>query len=608
MNRRLNIIKYFFFCCFGITILTVGNAQDIDTVILPDIIVQEGRLEIPVSDVSRDIVVLTKKDISAMPVESVTELLSYLAGVEIRQRGVHGVQADISIRGGNFEQVLVLINGIKMIDPQTGHHSLSLPLDMEAIERVEVLVGSAARIYGQNAYSGAVNIVTKKPKSSYFKTGLAAGKYHSWDANLSGAWVKSKHQHLFTLSRKSSDGYRYNTDYEIYNAFYQMTAGDFRLYSGLTSRKFGANGFYASPDYKDQYEEVLTNMAALEYHKIWKSVVLKPKLYWRHNKDHYLFIRSKPEIFENNHVSDIFGIEVNANLHSKWGETAMSIELQAVNLNSDNLGNRGRHVFSTMWEHRFTILNDKLDIRPGVLWSHFTDFGDFFYPGLDVGYSILSNLKIFANTGYANRVPTYTEMYYHSPANKGNEYLKPEKAFFAEAGVKWKDEHWKGKLSGFYRRSHGAIDWVKTNPAEPWQVINMGQDKNSGITLDLAYHFERENSGFAGSAYAAYSAMSYMPSSSLMTKYGNQAIRNQLILGIDTRLATYFRANLIYRLLDRYILTDYAVLDARLSYKKKKWGINVDVTNILDEKYKETNLVVMPGRWWRLGIFVKFGE
>jgi iron complex outermembrane receptor protein len=81
--------------------------------------------------------------------------------MDIRRRGANGVQSDVSFRGSSFEQVLLLINGIRMNDSQTGHNSLNLPVDLGDVERIEVIKGPAARRFGQNAYAGAINIITK---------------------------------------------------------------------------------------------------------------------------------------------------------------------------------------------------------------------------------------------------------------------------------------------------------------------------------------------------------------------------------------------------------------------------------------------------------------
>ena len=95
------------------------------------------------SDQLRVVMSIDKTTIAQMPVQTVQELLNNLPGLDVRQRGGSGVQADISMRGGTFDQVLILLNGVAISDPQTGHHTLNLPIDLNMVERVEILQGGA---------------------------------------------------------------------------------------------------------------------------------------------------------------------------------------------------------------------------------------------------------------------------------------------------------------------------------------------------------------------------------------------------------------------------------------------------------------------------------
>src|SRR5690606_7077169 len=132
-----------------------ANAQtDTTTQKLDEIIIQENRIQIPFSKQSRNISLVDRQQIETTPARSLPEVLTFVPGVDVRQRGVTGIQADIGIRGGSFEQTLMLLNGIKLSDPQTGHHMMNVPVPLVNVDRVEVLKGPASRIFGQNAYTG----------------------------------------------------------------------------------------------------------------------------------------------------------------------------------------------------------------------------------------------------------------------------------------------------------------------------------------------------------------------------------------------------------------------------------------------------------------------
>ena len=100
---------------------------------LQDVIVTASRAPISFSDLTRSVIVIDSSDIKETPVNSIQDLLQYTSGVDIKQRGVDGVQADASIRGGTFEETLILIDGVKMSDPQTAHHNLNLPISLDNV-------------------------------------------------------------------------------------------------------------------------------------------------------------------------------------------------------------------------------------------------------------------------------------------------------------------------------------------------------------------------------------------------------------------------------------------------------------------------------------------
>lgn len=237
---------------------TVIFAKQDTSRLLQDVVIHSNRIQTGFDQTASSVIVILAADIKQSAALSVPDLLHYYAGVDIRQRGANGVQADASIRGSTFDQVLILINGIKISDPQTGHHSLNLPVDIENIERIEILKGPSARIYGQNAFAGAINIITKSPDDSYIKVQAQAGAYGLGGIRLAASMAKEKVKQYISASRDFSDGYQYNTDYVISNLFYQSevptTVGKVNVMGGFTDRSFGANGFYASPANMDQYE------------------------------------------------------------------------------------------------------------------------------------------------------------------------------------------------------------------------------------------------------------------------------------------------------------------------------------------------------------------
>ncbi len=172
------------------------------------------RIEVGKTDNSISMLTISNEEIKQSTATNISELLQQVAGIDIRRRGAEGMQADLYIRGGSFDQTLLLIDGIKVEDPQTGHHTMNMTIPLEVIEKIEIIKGSASRIYGQNAFTGAVNIITKKEIKNDFSMEISNGSFNQKRGGFTIQKELKSSEILFNYSRKESDGYRYNTDYE----------------------------------------------------------------------------------------------------------------------------------------------------------------------------------------------------------------------------------------------------------------------------------------------------------------------------------------------------------------------------------------------------------
>jgi vitamin B12 transporter len=576
---------------------------------LPEITVQENRLAIPLSDQTRSVEVVTKAQIEAAPVQSVAELLQYVAGVDIRRRGVDGVQADVSVRGSTFDQVLILVNGVKLADPQTGHHALNLPFRLENIERIEVVKGPSARVFGQNAFAGAINIITQTPKESFIDIQVQGGSFQTGGVSLAASLPKGNYQQYFSVNRDFSQGYRKNTDYNITNLMYQssvdLNGSELRFFTGFTERAFGANGFYASPANTEQYEEIQTSLAYLEYEHQRKQWTFTPRISWRRNQDEYIFIRSNPSIYRNLHLGNTLSLEVNAANQNAWGQTGLGGELQRVWLVSNNLGTRTRNAAFLFAEHRFRFLQDRIHVTPGVSMNYFSDFGPFFFPGIDLGWDITSGITAFYNAGNTYRIPTFTDLYYEDQANLGNPELEPESAFAQEVGARGQYKGLSWQVSGFRREGTNLIDWTRQSDTLQWQPSNIGEVDMQGVDLSVQAYFPilMPGQNFLQRFSLAYTYIDAETGQidAPFSRYVLENLEHQFISSLEVRWFKNLHHTFVFRFTDRVTLADYYLMDSRLQWKGENFRIFAEVSNLLDVEYTETNLVPMPGRWFRLG-------
>ncbi len=600
---RLIILLIFSFSIFN------SFAQQDTVRQLNEVVIQGNRIQPAFNELSAIVIVISPADIKKSPAISIADLLHYQAGVDIRQRGANGVQADAGIRGSTFEQVLILINGVKMSDPQTGHHALNLPVDIENIERIEILKGPAARVFGQNAFAGAINIITKNPDQSFLKVRALAGDYGLGGGRFSVAMKNEKAAHYFSAGRDFSAGYKYNTDYIMNNFFYQSELktkkGKVNIMGGFTDRAFGANGFYAQPINTDQYEEIQTSIAAISYQKkVNDHQTLNHRLYWRRNQDKYLFLRNNPPAYRNLHLSNVIGYELNTTIKNSLGITGLGIDINSVWLSSNNLGQRQRTVATFFAEHRFSFLNDRFDFTPGFQLNYYSDFGLNAFPGAELGYKLTDKLKMFSTVGYTYRVPSYTDLYYKDPANLGNANLKPEYAIAYEAGLKLFDIEWlSGQASYFYRQGNQIIDYVKNNSTDPWQAENLVNINAQGVDANIAI---TPNEWLKKLTIGYTSVSATKGQETNFSKYALDNLANQFTANLLLQYTDKLYHSINYRYSDRVSLANYWVIDTRIGWQENKWSVFIDATNLFDTTYTETNLVVMPGRWIKGGISYTF--
>ena len=560
----------------------------------------QGRfLSIPYNEVNENVTVITKQQIQNSPATSIDELLQFYSGLDVKRRGSNGVQSDITIRGSSFEQVLILVNGIRMNDSQTGHNTFNIPFDISAVERVEIMKGSSAKLYGQNVYAGVINIVTKSSSEEQVTVKAQGGDFKTYDLSAAATFGTEKFTNLFTISNGASDGYRFNTDYQIRNFFYQnklkLNDGSLSLQAGFSEKKFGANGFYASKTAINQYEEAQASVVSLQYQQRFGKLSVNSSVYWRRGQDMYLFIRENPSYYRNMHIGNNVGGTVNATYESSLGTTGIGVDYRKEYLVSSNLGDRQRDVTQVFFDHQFRFFNQKLEINPGASWANYSG-ANFFYPGMDVGYIFGPNHKVFGAVSKGFRIPTFTDLYYKSPAEIGNPNLVPESAVSSELGYRFQNEKILAKISGFIRDTNNGIDWLKETPASPWKAENVGEIHLRGFETEFRHQL------FPFLNYRlGYTYLDNRYKKEELSRYALQNLRHQLVAQVDVKFLKFFSNQLIYKYSERVNLGSYNILDEQINFRHKDLNFYVLINNLTNAKYVETNLVPMPGRWFHIG-------
>ena len=602
--------KYFvaFFFIYSLIVNAQENKQNTDT--LNEVIVNSSRIDLPFKKNSRTIEIITSEDLKKSGVSNVADALQQIAGIDIRRRGTNGMQADLYIRGGGFDQTLLLIDGIKVDDAQTGHHTMNLALPIEVIKRIEIIKGPAARVFGQNAFTGAVNIITKDLPDSALSLKVQAGSYGQVSTGVTAGLSLKESSHLVYFSKNTSEGYRYNTDFDNQNFVLKSTFNKIKLpismLISLSDRSFGANGFYASPAAINQYE--VTKASLVGFSTVIKkgNFTWKPKVYWRRNQDEYIYVRSNPSIYRNLHISNKIAAELNGSYASNLGITGFGIETAKVYLSSNNLGDNNRFLSTLFLEHRLALLDNKLDITPGVALTYFSDFKFFAFPGIDVGYQLLDNLRAYGNLGSTYRIPTFTDLNYKSPNTIGNSNLEPEKAFAQELGFKWNTSRFDASVAAFNRNSNKLIDYVKMQNSDPWQAQNIQDVVTRGVETQLVYKFTVNS--FRQKLQLGYTFIedNVKKSEFIYSQYSINSMKNQFVGSYNMQFLKNVTNTVSYRYTERTAGSSYSVVDLATSYNLKAFEFSLFANNIFNTTYTETNLVPMPKGNLMFGIRYNF--
>ena len=567
---------------------------------LNEVIITSTRIDLPFKENSRTINVISSSQIKNSAATNVADLLQQVAGVDIRRRGTAGSQADLYIRGGGFDQTLLLIDGIKMDDAQTGHHTLNAALPIEVIERIEIIKGPAARVFGQNAFTGAINIVTKKKLSDTVSANIEAGSFGQLNGSITVGKEFKNSSVIAHIGALTSDGYRHNSDYKNQNyllkAVFNKKEQPIEVLATFFDKKFGANGFYASASATEQYEETQSSLFGISSTFRKENLKITPRVYWKRGQDDYVYIRNNPSVYRNLHITNKVGAETNASYTSDLGITGFGIDVSRVFISSNNLGNRNRTMANLFLEHRFKLADDKLDITPGVAVTYFSDFKFHAFPGLDIGYQLSDNLKAYGNLGITYRIPTYTDLYYNDRSTIGNSNLKPEEAFAQEVGLKYDTERFSTSVAIFNRNASNLIDFIRpdTDPASKYVATNITKVNTKGFELNTDYRFKINE--FKQTLSFSYNFLEddILDQNKDLSRYSLNTLKHQFITRFASKLFKNVRQNIIYKHAERTVGTSYNVWDASIIVDVKKFSFTITANNIFDADYIESGFVPMP--------------
>jgi len=633
---------------------------------LDDVEITASRVPLPVEQTARIVSVMTKDQLQQCPAQSVNDLLKYAAGVDVRQRGAYGIQTDISINGGTHDQIVLLLNGVNFSSPHTGHLAADFPFNIDDIERIEILEGAASRVYGTSAFSGAINIVTRRHPGRRLGGTLSVqgGSFGTAGAEAS---VRQGGRTLYNnLSGgfRRSDGATAGSDFTRWNAYYNggtsTPEADIGWQLGLSSQHYGANTFY-SGRFPDQYEENRHHTLSLEA-RTKGRIRLRPTAYWQRTLDHYQLVRGLSPTQENYHQTDVYGLSLHAQTEWQAGITAAGAEVRNEGILSTALGNdlpEGKRIGICGTDRQYTKKDNRTNVcyylEHDVVWRQLTlslgmmanmntgqDHRFRLYPGVDLSCRPTPGLTLFAAWNMAQRMPTFTDLYYKSPTQVGYADLSPERSSEFSLAARYRTAGLEASLRAYHRHETDMIDWVI--PADSVAKYGRGnyttyhatnlQIDNMGVAASATLWFQELWSGHPvlqrfNVQYSYIHQVRHDDVELDDSYYGLNYLRHKLVASLTVqpigkltataslrwhdRMGTYYEYDADHPtqnaqgwqtrpFLQRSAYSPFALLDLSLRWTERHFEVYAELNNLTNHRYVDQGNVRQPGFLCMAGI------
>ncbi len=548
-----------------------------------------------------------------LSMESPQDLLRQDSSVYLEERGAGGGQADVVLRGGTFEQTLVLLNGFRINDSQTAHHNLDLPMPFEAMDSIEVLHGAGSTLHGADALSGVVDFLTSAPAATSLHLRSGGGDFGCYEDSLLAALARKRWSSRLTAARIASAGFMTDRDYRNENAtsesWVSSRLGISDLLFAGSDRAFGANQFYGP---YDSWERTKGWFGSVRQELGSRTVAA---FGYRRHTDEFVLLREVPAVYENNHIDGSWQASLRRTLPiASTSLLQFGAEGDGDRIASNNLGHHARNRGAGYLDLDLRPAQKRWNLSAGLREELFAGGQSTLAPHLAASLRLAESLKLRASGGYGYRIPTYTDLYYSDPTTIGNANLKPESAWSGEGGADWSvSNRLMLSATGFYARQHDTIDYVRASPTSPWNAVNLNGVRFLGIEAQMTWapsKAQRVEIGWTGLA-GSQATLNGLQSEYALN-YPVQNIHGIWTVGIgrpltvtnSVQIAKPYRqpANPAGNALA------YPVWNAALTHDSGRIRPYLRLANLSNTGYQEIDGVAMPGRSVTGGVSLWLGR
>ena len=541
----------------------------------------------------RTVVVITADDLARLGINVLADALRLVPGMDVRARGPWDVQTDFSIRGATFGQQLVLIDGVRLNDSQSGHHNGDIPAAAAGIDRIEVVTGPGSALHGADALGGVINVVTRR--TAHTSGSFSVGQHALFAGALSAQGARVPLGMTMSAWGVRSSGFETGREFAQGGASVRTPAWRGWQFDARHVRKaFGALNFYGPSPSKEWTDQSVFSTEWRQTSGAWMPSV---HVAYRNHGDHFRWDRNRPGFAENRHRTNALSADVRLQHEAPSGRrVSAGGGAGGDRVDSTNLGD---HDYTR--GHAFVELQQPVASRAmvtaGLRADSYSGFGSSLNPSLAAAIQLTPALRLRSSVARAFRVPTFTELFYADPSNLGSPDLVAEHGWSLDGGVQFDRGRWSASVAPFIRWDSDVIDWLRPSTAERWRSTNVRDVTSRGIDLSLSH---RRQSGFARVYYSGLYVDA--PALTTLSKYVLEYARHSVggAAAISLPAAWRLGATVDYRL--RLDGQEYTLVGLRLARAIRFGELFVSGTNVLNERYREIAGVNMPGRWIVLGI------
>ncbi|HUF67281.1 MAG TPA: TonB-dependent receptor [Longimicrobiales bacterium] len=556
------------------------------------VVVSAATEPVPLDGLARAVVVITREEISRLPSWSLADLLRLAGSVEVRARGSFGAQSDLSVRGGGFGQVVVLVDGVRLNDSQSGHHNTDIPVAIDHIERIEIVRGTGSSLYGADAVTGAINIITAARPGA--RVSVAGGEHDLVRGAASATLTRGSATSAIAAWGTRTSGFMFDREVATGGASFAATFSPRRKLAVSHLRNaFGANGFYGPSPSKEWTDQTLVSFAD-GFGGARRRVSTRTA--YRTHGDHFLWDIHRPGFAENRHRSHAITAAATFRSGTDRNWTSLGAEMGLDWIRSNNLGDHAFKRAGALIELQRAI-GTRTTVYPGLRYDRYSAFGDNWSPSVSAVVTLSRSVRARASAGRAFRVPTFTERYYRDPAHEARSGLGPERAWGFDGGIDWTAGPWSLSVTPFARLEADVIDWVRTSPQDRWQTANIHEVRTRGIEAGTTRSWR---GGFLRAEYAWIDSAA--PSLSQLSKYVADYARHSLAasasFGVPGRASLGVRTDCKRKVDGR----SYCGVDVRAGRAFGPFELFVEAANLFNVRYQEIVGVDMGPRWLAAGL------